>query len=237
MKIKLISILCASVLSTSILADDFDRQSFQLGYERLDIELNDTYEVKGNNFFGATYGYKFTPYIGIQLKAMIPVDDNETQTNFDTFRDWDGVNLNASGFGEVQSVGYDNAFEHNVMGNASLVLDLPLHDTFSVFANVGYTTGSVDSVVYNFVDNTPAADLDAAIASGADICELTGEESRCGQTIASTETEFDGSGFSYGVGVRFSFVSNDNITIGYSQYLDTSDLAISGWSVNYQWNF
>ena len=43
MKLKTLCLICAGLFSTSLLADnhDFDRQSFQLGYERLDIELDD----------------------------------------------------------------------------------------------------------------------------------------------------------------------------------------------------
>lgn len=239
MKFKLLGIICASLFSTSLLADSqyFDRQSFKLGIERLDIELNDTFEVQGNNFVGAAYQYKFTPYFGVELKALVPVDNKESSTSFDTFRSWNGVDLNESAFGDIESNSYDNAFEHNVMGSASLVLDLPLHDNFSVYANLGYTIGSVDSVVYTFVDNAPATDVQAGLDSGLDICALTGDEARCGQAISSTEVEFDGSGFSYGAGIRFSFISNDNISIGYNSYMNTSDLEISGWSVNYQWNF
>ena len=122
------------------------------------------------------------------------------------------------------------------MGNISLLLDLPVNDKFSFFANIGYSTGSVDVRGYDFVDNTPAVNLEDALVSGTE-CEITGIESECGQAIVEGITTYDGSGFSYGAGVRFSFVSNDNISIGYNSYLNTSDLEVSGWSVNYQWNF
>lgn len=238
MKLKTLCLICAGLFSTSLLADnhDFDRQSFQLGYERLDIELDDRYEVQGNNFASATYGFKFTPYFGIELSALIPINNKETENHYDTYRTWDGGAVAVDNFSEVQTDTYTNSFEHDVMGNVSLLLDLPLSDKFSVFANIGYSTGSVDVIGYDFIDNAPASNLENAVVTG-DFCEITGIEEECGQTITEGVTSYDGSGFSYGAGIRFSFVSNDNISIGYNSYLNTSDLEVSGWSVNYQWNF
>ncbi len=238
MKLKTLCLICAGLFSSSLLADhhDFDRQSFQLGYERLDIELDDRYEVQGNNFASATYGFKFTPYFGIELSALIPINNKETGTLFDTYRERTGEGFSVDSFSDIQTDTYTNSFEHDVMGNISLLLDLPVNDKFSFFANIGYSTGSVDVRGYDFVDNTPAVNLEDALVSGTE-CEITGIESECGQAIVEGITTYDGSGFSYGAGVRFSFVSNDNISIGYNSYLNTSDLEVSGWSVNYQWNF
>lgn len=240
MKLKTLSLICAGLFSTTLLANnqDFDRQSFQLGYERLDITLAEKYEVEGNNFFSATYGFKFTPYFGVELSALMPLSNNDFNSNYDYYREWDGQGMNPENFSEIKNNNYSSSLEADVFGNLSLLLDLPLNDRFSFFANVGYTTGSVDLVGYNFSqDNAPASNLVNAINNNADLCEITGIEAECGSPVSSGSLTFDGSGFSYGAGVRFSFVSNDNISIGYNSYLNTSDLEASGWSVNYQWNF
>tara|TARA_E500000081_G_C6136660_1_gene357206 strand:+ start:2612 stop:3334 length:723 start_codon:yes stop_codon:yes gene_type:complete len=240
MKLKTLCLICAGLFSTSLLADnhDFDRQSFQLGYERLDITLAESFEVSGNNFASATYGFKFTPYFGIELSALIPINDNDFNSRYDYYRDWDGEGMNPENFSEIQNNNYSDSLESDVFGNLSLLLDLPLSDNFSVFANVGYSTGSVDVVAYNFSqDNAPTSNLVNAINNNANLCDITGIEAECGFPVESVSVSFDGSGFSYGAGIRFSFVSNDNISIGYNSYLNTSDLEVSGWSVNYQWNF
>jgi opacity protein-like surface antigen len=205
----------------------------------LDIKINDKFNVSGNTFFNATYGYKFTKNFGFEISALIPVNNNEFSTTIDSYRDWDGLGLEEDNFSDIQFDSYENSFEHNFMGNASLVFDLPMSDKFSFFANIGYTTGSVDAVVYTFDNNEPAANLEEALSQSQDICQLTGVEVSCSQDVlgSNEELEFKGTGFSYGAGIRFSFLSNDNINIGYNSYLNTSELDISGWSVNYQWNF
>lgn len=232
MKLKTLAILCGLFS-----ANTFAQSYFQLGVEYLDYKIYDSVE-SSHSFAGLSYGYSFNDTVALQVKGLIPVNQEEGLKQFDTYRNVSGQGTNVADYTDVLSNSYTTILEADPILSVSMKLDLPLSQRFEAFLNLGYTYTKMNYEGYlPFEDHTPATDVSLGLLSNATSCELTGQESLCGSPVTSFDDEVKKGGFTYGLGFQFNYADNTKIVLAYNQYVNSSDLDVGGASVYYSWQF
>jgi opacity protein-like surface antigen len=227
----------------------------QIGFERLEIEMENEFVAKGVNMFTATYGYRITDNISFEFFGSIPLNSKKEIKYTDTFRnqigselvpidtDGDGVDdANVPMYDEnVTSVEYANTVEAKYFAGANVKLDFPIHKAFDLFVTLGYTHGKVThkGQYLNFVDNAPAEDPQMAFFNGSNDCEITGKEGSafCGTADTGFNNEYSSSGYTYGAGFRFYYANNTTLNFHWKKMDYTNDLSVESMSANLEWRF
>lgn len=232
MKLKTVALLCGLFS-----ANTFAQSYFQIGVEHLDYKIYDSVE-SSHVFAGFSYGYAFNDTMSVLVKGLIPVNQEELFTQFDSYRNLTGTGTNVADYSAVLSNSYTTTLEADPVISVSMQLDLPLSKRFEGFLNLGYSYTKMSYEGYlPFTDNSPTADVSLALASNASLCQLTGQESLCGNSLVKFDEEIKKGGFTYGLGFKFNYDDNTNIVLAYNQYINGSELEAGGVSAYYRWEF
>lgn len=232
MKLKTLAILCGLFSASS-----FAQSYYQFGVENVDYKIYDSVEST-HLFAGFAYGYAFNDTMSVLVKGLVPVSQEETYSQFDTYRNVSGTGTVASDYSGVLSKAYTTTLEADPVLSVSMQLDLPLSEKFEGILNLGYSYTKMSYEGYlPFNDNAPTADVALALSGNASSCVLTGQESLCGSPLTRFDEEVKKGGFTYGIGFKFNYSDNTNIVLAYNQYVNGSELEAGGISAYYRWEF
>jgi opacity protein-like surface antigen len=231
----------------------------QVGFERLEIELENQFKVDGVNMFTATYGYRLTDNISLEFFGSLPLSSKKEAKFTDTFINQitssDGepvtATIDVDGDGDFETVPvYDddetrvehtNNVEVKYFTGVNLKLDFPIHESFDLFVTAGYTHAKINykGKYNNFIDNPPAENPQLAFLNGDNDCEITGkeDESFCNNIPNSFSENYANSGYSYGAGFRFYYANNTTINFHWKKMEYNDNLSVESLSANLEWVF
>ena len=209
---KLLALSVAALVTTNVYAKA--GQSYtQIGYERIGVEFADGFKPDDSSMAALTLGYNFTNNIAVEFAGMLPFSSDSQSEVTDYYREYNDNNdgsLNESDFSDIMSETYSNDFETKGIASVNFKLNLPLHERFSTFVNVGYSYASFKGNYYSFTDNSPSQNIEQDFSNGASMCDLTGNETICKNPIVNNTDSDSFSGFTYGAGFSLHLENNSS---------------------------
>lgn len=237
---KLLALSVAALVTTNVYAKA--GQSYtQIGYERIGVEFSDGFKPDDSSMAALTLGYNFTNNIAVEFAGMLPFSSDTQSEVTDYYREYNNENglIEESDFSEVMSETYSNDFETKGVASINLKLNLPLHERFSTFVNIGYSYASFKGNYHPFTDNAPSLNIEEDFANGATLCDLTGNEGKnyCNNPIVNNTDSDSFSGFTYGAGFSLHLENNSSFVFEYNSYINNDDIKVDGVSASYMWKF